>query len=405
MRRKLALLVLCACLVLTGGCAAAAPPPEMIAAVHSLEDEASSSQKEPDSPSSREEESAQSGSSDAGSSAPSSSSAPPASSSQSMPAASSPASQPPADKPEEDPGKEEPQDKPEDKPEKEPEDEPEEEPEEEPEDRPEEKPEDEPEEEPESGETLSITAGGRKISGDALDIVSQVVMNEVGDKWPEEAIKAQAVAVYTNIFRQNSQGVSPAFNVRTPSASLKKTISQVIGEMVLYDGKPALTTFFAISPGVTASSENVWGASYPYLTSVDSWEEEDYKDYEKTVTLSASEVKRKVEAKLDVELVRGQEDDWFEILDYHDGEFVRNIRVGGEDGVTTTGRNLRENILGLRSTAFDIRYDPGAEAFEFTTRGYGHGVGMSQVGAYYCAQNGWDYVEILEYYYSGAYVE
>ena len=76
--------------------------------------------------------------------------------------------------------------------------------------------------------------------------------------------------------------------------------------------------------------------------------------------------------------------------------------MGGS--VTTTGRKLRENIFGLRSAAFEVRYDPGAEAFDFITQGYGHGVGMSQVGAKHLANDGWDHVEILEHYYTGAQV-
>ena len=71
----------------------------------------------------------------------------------------------------------------------------------------------------------------------------------------------------------------------------------------------------------------------------------------------------------------------------------------------TTGRKLRESIFSLRSTAFEVDYDPDGDQFLFTTYGYGHGVGMSQVGAGYYAKQGWDYVEILEHYYSGAVVE
>ena len=403
MRKKLAVLCLCACLVLAAGCAPdTAPAPDMISAAHSLEPDPS---EEPDSaPSSGtsqlepEPEEPSSASSQASSSQASQTSS---SSSQESSEASSKPSYEVVDL--EGRGDDE----------EEQEDEEEEDEEEDGNDYQEEDREDsgggeaEEDDSPsgDSGEILSITVGGQEVSGDALDIVSRVVMNEIGDGWPKEAVKAQAVAVYTNIRRQNNSGVSPAFSTRTPSASLKNTISQVVGEMVLYNGKPALTTFFAISAGVTASTKNVWGTGYSYLTSVDSWDEEEYKDYEKITTVSAKDVKRKVESKLKVDLVRGDEDNWFEILDYHDGEYVKTIRVGGEDGVTTTGRNLRENILGLRSTAFDIRYDPGADAFEFTTRGYGHGVGLSQVGAYYCAKNGWDYVEILEYYYPGTQVE
>ncbi len=252
-----------------------------------------------------------------------------------------------------------------------------------------------------SGERLSITVDGKKVTGDALDIVCQVVMNEVGDKWPQAAIQAQAVAVYTNIKRQNNAGTSPAFSAKTPSSALKKIVEPVLGKMVLYNGKPAMTTFFAISAGVTASSQNVWTTSYPYLSSVDSWIEAGYKDFEKTVSMSASTVMKKLESKLNVVLDVNDKANWFKILDYHDGEYVKTVQIGGSSGVKTTGRNLRENILGLRSTAFEIDYDSGSDTFEFTTRGYGHGVGLSQVGAYLYAQDGWDYIEILEHYYPG----
>ena len=49
--------------------------------------------------------------------------------------------------------------------------------------------------------------------------------------------------------------------------------------------------------------------------------------------------------------------------------------------------------------AFEVEYDDGE--FIFTTYGYGHGVGMSQQGADYFAQRGWDYEEILTHYYTG----
>ena len=84
--------------------------------------------------------------------------------------------------------------------------------------------------------------------------------------------------------------------------------------------------------------------------------------------------------------------------------YVTSIRVGT---ATTTGRNLRENVLNnvngktLRSAAFDISYDAGSEAFTFTVYGYGHGCGMSQMGAWGYAANGWGYADILAHYYPG----
>ena len=57
------------------------------------------------------------------------------------------------------------------------------------------------------------------------------------------------------------------------------------------------------------------------------------------------------------------------------------------------------NILGLRSADFDI--SKNEEGVNFTTRGYGHGVGMSQYGANGMAKNGYSYREILSHYYPG----
>ena len=53
----------------------------------------------------------------------------------------------------------------------------------------------------------------------------------------------------------------------------------------------------------------------------------------------------------------------------------------------------------LRSADFDLLYTQNQ--FVFTVRGYGHGVGMSQYGAEYMAEQGSDYKQILSWYYPG----
>ena len=55
--------------------------------------------------------------------------------------------------------------------------------------------------------------------------------------------------------------------------------------------------------------------------------------------------------------------------------------------------------LGLRSTCFTVRYESGA--FCFTTKGYGHGVGLSQWGAKALAEQGRNFADILAHYYPG----
>lgn len=108
----------------------------------------------------------------------------------------------------------------------------------------------------------------------------------------------------------------------------------------------------------------------------------------------------------------GDPSGWLSIENRIDGNYVGQMSVGGYhsytdssgNSVKITGRVFREKIMGfsLRSSSFDIAYDPGTDMFTFTTYGYGHGVGMSQNGANALATYlGYDYKQILTYYYSG----
>ncbi len=249
---------------------------------------------------------------------------------------------------------------------------------------------------------LRVQSGGRTVSGSAVSIVAQIVQNEMGSTYPDEAIKAQAVAAYTFVRYHNATGSAPTVGLREASSKVTKLVKEVAGEQVTYNGQTILASYCAMSAGWTASSQSVWGRSLPYLTPVDSDVDEEESTFLKTTSIPQATVKSKLESALGVKLDGVSPDDWLEILSYCDdtGLYVEEVLVGGS--VTTTGRKIRENILGLRSTAFEVRYDPGAEAFDFTTRGYGHGVGMSQVGAKRLANAGWDHAAILEHYYTGA---
>ena len=67
-----------------------------------------------------------------------------------------------------------------------------------------------------------------------------------------------------------------------------------------------------------------------------------------------------------------------------------------------SGADLRRAV-DLRSANFTIAYDKNSIIFH--TRGYGHGVGMSQNGANVMAQEGSDYKDILEHYYTGVEIQ
>ena len=75
------------------------------------------------------------------------------------------------------------------------------------------------------------------------------------------------------------------------------------------------------------------------------------------------------------------------------------VRIGTRE---YTGREIREK-LGLASSDFDV--ERVGDSYVFHTVGYGHGVGMSQYGAQGMAEEGYDYREILTYYYQGVEIE
>lgn len=54
-------------------------------------------------------------------------------------------------------------------------------------------------------------------------------------------------------------------------------------------------------------------------------------------------------------------------------------------------------LLNLRSTYFNI--EQNGNIITIQTKGYGHGVGMSQYGAQAMALKGYNYQEIIKYYY------
>jgi stage II sporulation protein D len=86
------------------------------------------------------------------------------------------------------------------------------------------------------------------------------------------------------------------------------------------------------------------------------------------------------------------------------GRAVKIEISGSRRSVVVNGYKVR-NALGLKDTLFTIQrtYDPAglAESFTFNGRGWGHGVGLCQVGAYGMARAGSTYEEILKTYYQG----
>ncbi|MBQ5816356.1 MAG: SpoIID/LytB domain-containing protein, partial [Oscillospiraceae bacterium] len=197
---------------------------------------------------------------------------------------------------------------------------------------------------------------------------------------------------------------------------IDKAVEEVYDTIMTYNGKAIYCPYFAVSCGKTQASKEVWGGARAYLVSAESKYDylADYynlaahsytsskikSNFLATKVISEANVKSKIQSKLGV-TPSGDPSTWFKFLSeaeggYTSGGYINKIVVGGK---TTTGKNVR-SMFSLRSACFEVSYSGGN--FTFTTKGYGHGVGMSQWGAhFYADKEGWDYKQILSHYYKG----
>ena len=257
---------------------------------------------------------------------------------------------------------------------------------------------------PTSGSTITVTMNGVRQEMDLVECLAMIARNEMGANAPVEAYKAQMVAAHSWIL---SQGGAPSVSGLEPNETIRAAAREVASQILTYNGSVAFTPYFASAAFGTNSSQEVWGGARPYLINVDSPYDKDFaSNWQSTRVYYKSEVAARAQERLGVDLNAYSDDPstWFGDIVKNSSGYVTSIRVGN---VTTTGRNLRENVLNnvngktLRSAAFDGVYDAGSEAFTFTVWGYGHGCGMSQMGAWGYAANGWGYADILAHYYPG----
>lgn len=260
---------------------------------------------------------------------------------------------------------------------------------------------------------LSDFYAGKNAPSELEEYVLGVVSAEMPASFPLEALKAQAVAARTYELRKMEEtgseevlyDIGQAYcteeerrqkwgeNYETYLAKIEEAVSQTAGEIMVYEEEPILAVFHAQSGGRTEDSENVWVQEIPYLRSVDSAGDETAPGFETEVRFSAEEVLQKLSQYGDLGVSAAE-------LDFSDAErskagYIQTIKAGK---LILEGQQIR-SALGLRSTNFTVKRQ--GDEFVFTTKGYGHGAGMSQYGARALAEEGMDYHEILLHYYTG----
>lgn len=242
------------------------------------------------------------------------------------------------------------------------------------------------------------------------DYLVRVTAAEMYISFEMEALKAQAVAARTfALWQINRHGNIPmeyigqAFltdeemrerfgnNFDSAYARLRQAVDGTRGEVIVHNNQLIEAVFHATSGGYTEYSQNFWIESRPYLVSVESRGDKHASGF-----LSSREVERTqavmlLQQQLGRELPHGVH---INIVDRSRAGYVMETSI---DGSSLTGRQIRE-LFSLRSSNFTVYNN--VDNITFVTRGYGHGVGMSQNGANYMARNGFNYIEILQHYYN-----
>ena len=258
------------------------------------------------------------------------------------------------------------------------------------------------------GQTIKLKLNtGETINIALEDYVIGVVGSEMPALFNSEALKAQSVAARTYALKKTSMG---ATHTATTSDQVYKTNDQLKamwgnsydtyynkvknavlatkGEVMTYNGNYIDALYFSTSNGRTEDPIYVWSYTQPYLKSVDSKWDIGTTFFNATKTIPKSEIS----SKLGVNLTSISE---ITINSLTTGGRVNSVTIAGKE---FTGVQIR-TLLGLRSSDFTV--SESGNNIVFTTKGWGHGVGMSQYGTNGMANAGYSYSQILKHYYTG----
>ncbi len=243
------------------------------------------------------------------------------------------------------------------------------------------------------------------------EYVKGVLAGEMPASFELEALKAQAVAARSYVLVQMKKNKNNDYDVvntvtnqvylsdeklkenwkneyKTKIKKVKKAVLETEGEYLSYNGEIVEALFFSTSTGKTENSEDVFSSKVPYLRSVSSTWDKSSPVYEDTAIFDIKDFYQKLGLEYQEKLEQ-------QTLETTSTGRIKKIKINNTE---FTGRDVATK-LSLRSNCFTITQNETKIIIK--TKGYGHGVGMSQYGALGMAKEGYTYDKILKHYYVG----
>ena len=257
---------------------------------------------------------------------------------------------------------------------------------------------------------VHLNYNNKDLSLSLNDYLIGVVGMEMPASFNIEALKAQAVASRTFAL---SQSLDSEIYTTTMSQSyadnnvlkekwqdkfdeyykkIKNAIDQTNNQVMMYNNQIIKSYYFSMSNGKTEDVKEVFNEDLPYLSITDSSFDEMQKNFEVTTSFTKENF-------CSLLLIDDCNNILITNINKDDSNRIKSITINNKE---FNGIDIRKK-LSLRSTDFSIIIKN--DDVEITTKGYGHGVGMSQYGANYLANNGYNYIDILNYYYKNISLE
>ncbi|MEH2402754.1 SpoIID/LytB domain-containing protein [Nostoc sp.] len=240
---------------------------------------------------------------------------------------------------------------------------------------------------------------------DDQEYLYSVLGGEMDASWPQEALKAQAIAARTYaLYEREKQRNNPIYDLgNTPdrwqiykgviseAPATYAAVDSTLGQVLTYKNRIILSVFHACSGGHTENVEDVWGSNEPYLRAVQDYDQ-NIRECNWVKTFSPTEISAKFPEVGNVKDMIPET--------YSPFRSVKVLKIVGNRGTKVLQGEQVRTALKLKSTRFSVT--KGADgSFVLQGLGFGHGLGMSQWGAYNLARQGVNHLQILGHYYQG----